>query len=283
MIFPADSTAYFRGETVHIRDTAGKHWAAQYHPRSGAPYTKKINKSGAKLYGRPSASTSFSDSLTSISHGLMNIVAQEGSWAWYTGFGGKKTPPERDVSHTYVPARHHRAAMDAATFAELGASFSATDYARKGHGAFGTRGHSSIPYEWCHLISHGLGGLDIEGNIVAATKYQNTEQLILECVLYEYRMEGLSILVQAKLAKGTAHLAESIYYEVRLNGTRAYSRTMDARRATNVTYGEYASVAQGMRQSINAALLKQYPMDGIDAELIEHVDDQTAMAEFSIC
>lgn len=274
-MFPSDSVGYCRNETLHVRDSDGKHWTAGIHWKSGHPYIRTIPKKAAKLYGRPSGSTSYSDALKSISHGLMNIVSQEGSWAWYTGYGGKKNPQSQAVGHKYIPARNHTAIMTAATKDELTFSCNATVYARNGHGARFTKGHSAILYEWCHLVSHGLGGLDVENNIVAATKYQNTEQLILENVLYEYRMEGLSIRVQAKLASGTKHLAESVYYEVLLNGAKAYSRTMDGRRATNVTYDEYKSVAKVMRQAINNALGKAYPINGIDPEVLSHVEKNT--------
>jgi len=279
-MFPADSIAYQRNGTLHIRDSTGHHWAVRIHHRSGAPYTTTIPKQPAKLYGRPSGQTSYSDSLRGIAHGLMNLVSQEGAWAWYTGFGGKKNSPVTRVQHGYRPSRNHTEVMNQATTNELGSKLSATQYARAGHGAVLTRGHSAISYEWCHLVSHGLGGPDQEGNIVAATKFQNTEQLILENVLYEYRMEELSIQVQAKLANGTRHLGESIYYKVLLeSGQTAYSRTMDARRATNVTYDEIRSVGQAMRASINAALAQQYPTNGFDPKILQYVEDNSEVIE----
>jgi hypothetical protein len=111
-----------------------------------------------------------------------------------------------------------------------------------------------------------MGGADTPANIVAATAYQNTEQLILECVLYGYRMEGLSVEVQAKLARGWAHLAESIRYHVKLNGQTLYTRTMDARRATRPDFTEYASVAREMRKSINIGLEQAFPADHINMD-----------------
>jgi hypothetical protein len=270
--FSPNPTAYFRGQSLHIRNTAGKHWVVQEHSRSGAPYTKSVPKKGMNLFGRPTgAAQGLGVAARGLGHGAMNFVLQEGSWAWYTGFGGKKKQ-NGVVEHGYVPARMHTAVMKAATLVEVKKELSATDYARNGHGNWKTGGHSNIPYEWCHLVAHGLKGPDHEDNIVAATKFQNTEQLIIEAVLYEYRMEGLAVDVQAKLATGTAHLAESIFYEVTLDGKRAYSRTMDARRATNVSYTEFSNEAAKIRASINQALAGQYPADQADDAWLEHVD-----------
>lgn len=206
-----------------------------------------------------------------VSHGVMNFVTQEGSWAWYTGRGGRKWQ-DGNVQHGYVPRRSHTAAMNAATLAELGASMTATDYARNGHGAFWTGGHAEIRYEWCHLVGHGMGGPDNPANLVAATCHQNSEQLILECVLYGYRMEGFSIEVEAKLASGTQHLAESIWYKVLRNGQVVYQRTMDARRATRPSWDEFRSVAEGLRASLNRALETQCPANHLTYEDLEYID-----------
>jgi hypothetical protein len=111
-----------------------------------------------------------------------------------------------------------------------------------------------------------MGRPDDPGNIVAATAYQNTEQLILECVLYSYRMEGLNVEVQAKLAPSCAHLAESIWYCVKLNDKTIYSRTMDARRATRPDFKEYASVAREMRRSLNIGLQKAFPANDMNMD-----------------
>jgi hypothetical protein len=272
-MFPADSVGYRRGNTLHIRDTSGHHWTIQAHPKSGAPYSRPFPKASSKYYGRPKGQSGISDALVGISHGLMNMVSQEGAWAWYTGFGDIKTTDVHEVEHGYVPKRNHTANMNLATLAELGSVHTATEYARAGHGAFFTRGHSGIRYEWCHLISHGLRGSDAPENIVAATAFQNTEQLVLENTLYEYRMEGLQVRVQAKLASGTRHLAESIYYKVMLeNDAVAYTRTMDARRATNPAYGELAAIAQDMRDAINTALAYHYPATGFPPDIIDYFE-----------
>jgi hypothetical protein len=261
---------YVRNGTLHIRDDSGGHWTAAFHSRSGQPYHRPIGRAGMKLYGRPTGNYGFfTHGVRSFRHGLMNAALQEGAWAWYTGLGGTKEQ-SGTVAHTYIPARAHTVAMTQATSDELGEAMSATAYARRGHGAAGTRGHSAINYEWCHLVAHGLGGSDVPGNLVAATCFQNTEQLIIEAVLYEYRMEGLQIKVSAKLASGTDHLAESIYYEILLGGQRVYGRTMDARRATNVSYSEVGNIAREIRIGLNNGLASAFPVDDVDQDLIDH-------------
>jgi hypothetical protein len=107
-----------------------------------------------------------------------------------------------------------------------------------------------------------MGRPDDPGNIVAATAYQNTEQLILDCVLYSYRMEGLNVEVQAKLAQGWADLAESIWYCVKLNDITIYSRTMDARRATRPDFKE----SREMRRSLNIGLQKAFPANDMNMD-----------------
>ena len=224
--------------------------------------------------------------LTAVGHGLMNFVLLEGSWAWRTGQGRTKEQAI-DIKHTATRNRLKTSAMNGATTLETGNPLTATQYAQWGHGARFTRGHSNIDYEWCHLVAHGLGGKDTPINLVAATKYQNTEQLILENVLYEYRMEGLKVAVEAKLASGTQHLAESIWYRVSLtaNNVVVYERTMDCRRATNPTYDECVAVASEMRCAINSVLSQYFPVDGFDPAVEDHVDLLTEEDEsnFIIC
>src|SRR5579863_6349603 len=56
---------------------------------------------------------------------------------------------------------------------------SATNYAAAHQAPVLPRG-----YEWCHLVAHGLGGEDEQGNLVAGSTYANSEQLMIERVLY---------------------------------------------------------------------------------------------------
>jgi hypothetical protein len=290
-------SVYKRGGSLHIRDTEGNHWTLRNarggrDPGDGSPIDpseeilqheatlyhrseRRKRKGGSRALSRFAASGgggSASWTWRGLGHGVMNFAAQEGSWAWYTGWGGQKSQ-NGNVTHGYVPKRTHTAAMIGATHAELGTSLSATNYARRGHGAYWTRGHSAIGYEWCHLVAHGMGGPDHPKNLVAATRHQNSEQLIIECVLYGYRMEGFAVQVRAKLAKGTQHLAESIYYQILLNGQSAYTRTMDCRRATQPDFAEFHTVARDLRARLNAALERAMPADDMKYEEWEYIQD----------
>ncbi|MEM7165155.1 MAG: DNA/RNA non-specific endonuclease [Planctomycetota bacterium] len=258
--------AYRRGASVHVRNECGDHW---YLNQYGS-FTR-VSRSGAKLHGRPAVPRGFVTKAwvlqRSVRHRLMNAVTAEGSWAWYFGRGERKgADAPYAVEHRYVPRRKRLETL-------LG--HRADDYARQSEHGWATRGHSSISYEWCHLIAHGLGGSDNKKNVVAATAYCNTEQLILECVLYEYRQEGLSVDVQAKLAKGTEHLGECINYSVNYKGSTVYSRLLDCRRATNVTYNDFAVVSADMREKINAKLKPQVPVDGTMRALGNSEEDGT--------
>ncbi|TKC81444.1 hypothetical protein FAZ69_27840 [Trinickia terrae] len=295
--------AYFRGNSFHVRDLDGHHWtvrqgratgkgtripsdgsridpAEEHAKREGALSLKNEvvpRKTGSGTHGRFGTSSGWVPPwIRGPAHGIANVLLQEGSWAWYTGWGDVKRPPAKEVKHGYRPKRGHKAAMDAATLKECGQALSATQYARlRSSGLSITSGHAYIAYEWCHLVAHGMGGSDSPDNIVAATAFQNTEQLILECVLYGYRMEGLEVEVQAKLARGWEHLGESIWYRVKLDDQTIYTRTMDCRRATRPDFKEYGAVAREMRRYINTALEKAYPADQMRMDAWELVQSQS--------
>lgn len=293
---------YKRNGTFHIRDERGNHWTLRRATwgrdvrelSDGSPIDpageillreptlflraeRRHRRGGGPAMARFQAPQASSWTVHGAAHGVMNLLTQEGSWAWYTGRGAIKRQGGR-VHHGYVPRRTHTAAMNAATMFEVGAVLSATDYARRGHGAYWTRGHAAIRYEWCHLVGHGLGGADATANLVAATCHQNTEQLILECVLYGYRMEGFDVEVEAKIARGTQHLAESIWYKVLLAGNVVYSRTMDCRRVTRPSWDEYRSVAADLRTRLNEALEARYEADDdLRYEEWEHIEENVGL------
>lgn len=86
---------------------------------------------------------------------------------------------------------------------------SATTYAN----ALGLQG----TYEWCHLIAHSMRGGDGPANVVAGTKNNNSEQLIVENLLAAYRQEqAFQMRVSARLqdAGNGQHMGMAIRYEV---------------------------------------------------------------------
>ncbi|GEM_PF-1967436 len=296
---------YCRDGTYYIRDLRGNRWNVQgrYGTRQlsdGSPINPQeeilleddrsimrvIPKKGsAPTYGRFSNYKNASSveinkrRFRATNHGLMNFVLLQGSWAWFVPYEGKKQPLAHDLKHGFVGKRIHTEKMKAATFAEVGEELSATQYARKGGRLTLNKGHSAIRYEWCHLVGHGLLGPDTAGNIVAATAYQNSEQLILESVLHDYRMERMMLSVEAKLAYGWKHLAESIWFRVTLNGDTIYSRTMDARRATKPDFNEYTKVSTDMRRQLNRGLKKHYSGKNLTMEMFEAINQKLEIVD----
>lgn len=298
-------TIYERGGTFYVRDLKGNRWNLQqrYATRDlsdgspidpdeeillddGRSIVRTIPRKGAApTYNRFSNTTAWSIAQRAArgfragNHGAMNTLLLQGGWAWYVPFGSRKTPARHDLRHGFIAKRFHTEVMKAATQAEVNQELSATEYARHARFFNPTRGHSSIRYEWCHLIGHGLRGPDHHTNIVAATAYQNSEQLILESVLHDYRMEGMELAVEAKLALGWRHLAESIWFRVFLGGQVIYARTMDARRATRPDYNEYASVATDMRRYLNNGLRAHYGGADITMDQYEAFRDSLGARE----
>ncbi|WP_053146933.1 hypothetical protein [Pseudomonas sp. P97.38] len=302
---PNEYSVYCRNDTFYVRDLKGNRWAVQerFGTRAlsdGSPINpleeillendRSIvrvipRKGGAPTYGRFSNDKNASSGkiakrrFRAVNHGLMNFMLLQGSWAWFVPYEGKKQPQIHDLMHGFVGKRIHTKKMKAATLEEVGEELSATQYARKGGRFTLNKGHSAIWYEWCHLVGHGLLGQDVAGNIVAATAFQNSEQLILETVLHDYRMEKMTLKVEAKLAYGWKHLAESIWFRVMLNGDTIYSRTMDARRATKPDFNEYTEVSTDMRRQLNRGLKKHYSGDDMTMDTFEAIRNKLGIVE----
>jgi hypothetical protein len=291
---PDDVTYYRRGVSIHIRDPYGHHWRSDH----GVVYG--MTDARYRTYGRPGTAPATEWPMRALRHGLANLLLQQGSWTLISGRGGRKQQ-QAVVMHTYIPDRQHTAVMNAATTAEFGAARTATEYARDprtsrlerawfgrpNYSIVGTvwdiaeygwarmqRGHSGVHYEWCHLVSHGLGGADHVNNIVAATAYCNTEQLAIENVLYEYRMEpGVTVTVTAQLVTGTLHLAEAIQYAISLGRRAIYTKVLDARRATRPSPGEFSSLQVEVREYLNAALARDDPLTPPETAVMDGLMD----------
>jgi hypothetical protein len=287
------------GTDLHVRDTRGNHWTLgenwrggdvkERHPgdfidtwrersrREPTIVLRDVKSHGSsRAHSRIAQSPYYYDYIRGFGHGLANLLTQEGSWAWLSGLGDVKRQSKK-IKHSYVPSRTQGTVMKASTELETNERCSATKYARLGHGSFLTRGHSAIRYEWCHLVAHGMGGKDVPENLVAATCYQNTEQFIIECVLYGYRMEGFSVHVAAKLAKGTLHLAETIEYSILLGNEILWEVRMDARRATQPTWSEYDRTARSIRSALNDGLVAKYESNtNLTVEQLEYIEKNLA-------
>lgn len=117
-----------------------------------------------------------------------------------------------------------------------------------------------MQYNWCHLLGHGLGGMDGTTNIVVATTHNNSEQLAIEEVLKEYTNEGIGVCVVATLVPTTDYLAYFIDYSVSLGGFEVYSQRLDGARAFAPTDEEKERIQRNLRSQLNQALSTFYPV-----------------------
>src|SRR5262245_60047015 len=143
---------------VHVRDARGRHWTAT--KRQGEWVVRPYRQRGTKYYGRVNWRTNAPR--MHFKPGLELVDPSKTSTA--------------TIQHGYVANRNGRPKTQemANLFpAQQQPPASATEYAT----ALGHIHNPPVRYEWCHLISHGLGGPDTSDNLVAATAFQNTEQL----------------------------------------------------------------------------------------------------------
>lgn len=114
--------------------------------------------------------------------------------------------------------------MNGATKAMFGEAKTATQYAR-GCGYAG-----GAPFEWCHLAAHGYGGPDSLENIVAGTANCNSEQLIIENALWQYRNEELfEVHISSTVLHpvGAPHLGGVIRYRIYAGGQKIFTHYID--------------------------------------------------------
>jgi len=131
----------------------------------------------------------------------------------------------------------------------------ATGHASATAFAIANGGVAGIPYEWCHLIARSLGGKDEPANLVAASKFNNSEQLQIESVLKPYRNNGdVTLHVTSTLFNGIAHLASKLTYVISVKGKAVYTREMEGFRTDKPTYVELEAVRAGLTQAITKAL-----------------------------
>jgi hypothetical protein len=133
--------------------------------------------------------------------------------------------PISSLTYSSGKRRDYVANMLTATTAEGSCpTASATTYAQH------FLGPTPSNYNWCHLIGHGGGGSDTADNLVAASTHCNSEQLLIERIVYQYKQSKLAVRVSAKRHTGSLYLADELRYEVFFDGKMIYSRNMDAHR-----------------------------------------------------
>ncbi len=90
---------------------------------------------------------------------------------------------------------------------------------------------NGISYEWCHLIGHGDGGVEIPENFVSGSHYANTEQLAIETGLRKFRDCGLELQVWAFFPairediNVDAYFADYVVYDILYQGQEIFSHT----------------------------------------------------------
>ena len=200
---------YQRGESYHVRDKFGVQYVVNSNLSSGRP----IKRFRGNFYNRIDWCNNYRDSTP-------GQAALQDSFDNFSG--GYSHIQEISVTYKYIPKRTHTQVMNAVMENLFGQKYSATEYYL--FLTFGIQQPSLLNYlqpryEWCHLASHGLGGRDEPDNIVAATSHCNSEQLIIENAIYQYRNEENSfrIRVRASLDDDRGfkqYLGKVIKYEI---------------------------------------------------------------------
>jgi hypothetical protein len=156
------------------------------------------------------------------------------------------------IGPALVKKRKYVAAMQAATETELPnqGTGSATTYASYWPAAPVIAGG----YNWCHLVGHGGGGSDDPANLAAASTHNNSEQLAIERIVYQYKKSGVGLVVNATLHGTSEHLARWLTYIVTVNGDEVYRRRMDAWRKDKPTFFELTAIEIAVTNAITDAL-----------------------------
>jgi hypothetical protein len=157
---------------------------------------------------------------------------------------------EAYVASAKSDRRKHRQSMKAATADEgVIETTSATQYAA----AFGAPVIAG-GYNWCHLIGHGGGGSDDPDNIVAASTHNNSEQLAIELIVYQYAKKGVKMRVEAERYSDSLYLAKKLAYYVLVGNDVVYSREMNALRTTAPSIIELTVIKYALTHAITQAL-----------------------------
>lgn len=200
--------------TIYGRDRSGRYVCFRLHgghvrPLPGGittlpPIFGRVNfANNVRFVGRTRSQSALAASF--------NAKARKISTGW------KSLPQVRTKTR-----RQPNQGMNSATRHLTGAERSATRYAIWCDGqtpAYGIK--TNVPWEWCHLLSHSMGGANNETNIVAAVKGNNSEQLAIESALQMYRCENMfeMRISAACLDNGNArHIGDTIKYEIRCRG-----------------------------------------------------------------
>ncbi len=150
--------------------------------------------------------------------------------------------------------------MDTAMQNLTGAKRSALAYATWVSGRNANAGLDvTLPWEWCHLVAHSLGGADNAGNIVAAVKGNNSEQLAIESALHMYRSEDqFELKVTASLMNNGdgKHVGDVIRYKIRCSaGGSDFEQYLDCLNAPDPSEIHYYGLLEAVAKWANNKLV----------------------------
>ena len=177
-------------------------------------------------------------------------------------------PAGQKITTGWVALPQNRAAnrrqtnqgMNTAMNALTGGAISASNYALWFSGRNPHTVDATVPWEWCHLLAHSMGGADNATNIVAAVKGNNSEQLAIESALSMYRMENVFELKVTGATIDNAdgqHLGDVIRYKIRCTqGGESFVRYLDCLNAPNPSEIHYYDLLRSVALWANRLLVR---------------------------
>ncbi|HEX6293309.1 MAG TPA: hypothetical protein VFZ66_29280 [Herpetosiphonaceae bacterium] len=227
---------YFAGQSWHCRDF-GKHWVYNETTESW----RIVKQSKAALHNRV-------DFTVRTGRGAprgASFKMRMGSAASYADPRASKFSRGQagTVKYQGKKKRTYRKNMQAAT-----GHASATTYAAA-NGAPVIAGG----YNWCHLIGHGGGGSDAASNLVAASTHANSEHLLIERIVYQYKNKDVVVEHSYEPFNG-ATIAKSMLYKVSYQGKVIFERLVDGFRAEKPSGVELAVIEVKLTSALSKAL-----------------------------
>ncbi|WP_157511131.1 hypothetical protein [Frateuria sp. Soil773] len=238
------------GRSVYVRDRHGRYNCFSINNGRAVILPTGITTL-APIYGR----VNFANNVRFTAH-TRSQWALGGAYdnaVQYLSSGWVDLPTCRDASR-----RQTNQGMNGAMVALTGVARSATAYVNWAQ-LNGSVINPAGNWEWCHLIAHSMGGADGPGNIVAAMRGNNSEQLAIESALQMFRREDafqMKVSVGLLDAGNGRHVGNVIRYKVRcIHGGDYYVRYLDCLNAPNPSEIHYYGVMEGLVLWANKKLL----------------------------
>lgn len=225
--------------TWHCREGANRHWV------HNGLYWRKINTKAVGLHNR-------------IDFGKQqegrggfrkaSMKAQQGSAASYFPEKIIKKKIGKDIP-TLIRSAKAKRGNYAAKMQTVTGYKSATHYAQSLAGIPAVHGG----YNWCHLIGHGGGGKDEPDNLVAASTHANSEHLLIERVVYNFKGK-VSITHTYEEAIPGEYIAKKMTYKIYVDKKEVYSREVNGFRQDKPSESELKVVEHQVIEKITGAI-----------------------------